>query len=286
MILLTSTSDELRLVTTTDATLDVKVAWRDLASGVVTLGRANTLVSTATTTTIVASPGASTSRNVSHVSIRNRHASQGCTVTVVHRASGPVDVELLSIRMRPGQQLIFEEHEGWRLMRAVYGNLWCKGDQVYTAPTVGVLYTTVLEEDYVNNGATANRLRDVDQLGFPVTQGHRYWFRFSVPYTSAATGTGARFTIYGPGSTTALRYRSEYSLTTTTTTVNQGVLAYDTPTGSNATSAATAANMAIVEGFIDTPTTDGRVILRFANEVAGSAVTVKRGAKVEWMRVS
>lgn len=211
----------------------------------------------------------------------------GAPVTVVHRASGPTDVELISVSLRPGQTLAYEENEGWRLLRAVYGNLANRGDAVYLAPTVGVLYTTVLSEDVANLNATANRLRDLELLGFPVTEGHRYWFKYALAYTCNATTTGSRFTIYGPGSPTALRYRSEYSLTTTSTTVNEGASAYDTPAGASASSAATGSNVASIEGFVDVPTCDGRVFLRFASEVASPGqITVKAGSKVDWMRVT
>ncbi len=62
MIILASTSDLIRVVTSHAATIEVHASFVDLNGTTVTPGRTNTLISTATTTTIVGSPGASTVR--------------------------------------------------------------------------------------------------------------------------------------------------------------------------------------------------------------------------------
>lgn len=286
MILLTSTSDELRLVTSDASSIDVQSSWAERAGSTVTPGRTNTLISTAATTVIVASPGASNQRTVKTVSIRNRHATQACRVTVVHRQSGPTDAEMLSALLPPGSSLCYDEHNKWRVMRAPYGFRSKRSELQITAPTVGVLYTHVLANDVVNANATANRLKEVRELGFWVAEGTRVWFRYALMYTSAATTTGSRWTIYGPGSTTALRYESEYSLTATSKTQNQGVSAYDSPAASSASSAATGANIATLQGWIDTPTCDGLVFPRFASEILSSAITLKAGSTLMWQRVT
>ena len=65
MLLLTSTSDKVRLTTSAAAAVDVHASYADNASGTITFGRTNTAqITTATTTDVVASPGASTSRTV------------------------------------------------------------------------------------------------------------------------------------------------------------------------------------------------------------------------------
>ena len=65
MLLLNSTSDILRLITGAAAsTIDVHASYVDLNGTTVTAGRKNTRITTATTTTVVAAPGASTARNV------------------------------------------------------------------------------------------------------------------------------------------------------------------------------------------------------------------------------
>lgn len=286
MILLTSTSDELRLVTSDASSIDVHASWAERAGSTVTPGRTDTLISTATTSTIVGSPGASNQSTVKTVSIRNRHATQACRVTVVHRQSGPTDAEMLSAMLPPGSSLCYDEHNKWRVMRAPFGFRSKRSELQITAPAVGTLYTHVLANDVANANATANRLKEVRELGFWVAEGTRVWFRYALMYTSAATTTGSRWTIYGPGSPTALRYTSEYSLTTTTKTLNEGLAGYDLPAASNASSAATGANVATIMGWIDTPTCDGLVFPRFASEISASTVTLKAGSSLMWQRVT
>jgi hypothetical protein len=51
---------------------------------------------------------------------------------------------------------------------------------------------------------------------------------------------------------------------------------YNSPSASNASSAATGSNIAIIEGIIR-PTANGNVIARFASEVSSSAIVAKGG---------
>ena len=81
---LTSTSDIVRIVTTTTANLDVQASWADQTTTAFTPGRTNTAISSATTTTVVGSPAASTQRAVTSMKIFNRHASTAQGVTVEH----------------------------------------------------------------------------------------------------------------------------------------------------------------------------------------------------------
>lgn len=120
---------------------------------------------------------------------------------------------------------------------------------------------------------------DVTGLQFPVVSGTRYWFRFVIPYSAAATTTGSRFSLNGPA-VTVLRYRSEYTLTATARTINDGLTGYNLPAAANATSLAEG-NLAIIEGVI-APSASGSVIARFASEVSASAITVRAGACVFW----
>ena len=140
----------------------------------------------------------------------------------------------------------------------------------------------VLGVDVINSNATANTIADVTGLSFPVTINKKYRFRFEIQYLAAATTTGSRFAINGPGG--VMRYRSEYSLTTTTRTVNDGIATHDTPALANASSAATNSNIAIIEGFYEATAT-GIVIARFASEIASSAITVKLGSIVYFQEI-
>ena len=99
-----------------------------------------------------------------------------------------------------------------------------------------------------------------------------------IPYTSAATNTGSRWTINAPA-TTLLNYTSRYTLSATSQTVNYAS-AINIPTSCNNTST-TNANLAILEGVIK-PSASGTVQVRFASEIANSAITAKAGATLEY----
>ena len=113
MLLLTSTSDIVRVITgAAVSSITVHTSYVDNASGTITPARTNTLISTATTTTIVAAPGASTQRNVKLISITNNSAI-ACQVTVQH-FDGTVSVDLMGVTVRAGENLIFDDVGNWK----------------------------------------------------------------------------------------------------------------------------------------------------------------------------
>lgn len=114
MLLLTSTSDVVRVVTGSAAsTIDVHASWVDLNGTTVTPGRQNTVISTATTTTVVPSPGASTQRNLKGLYVTNDSAGTSCSVAVEH-FDGTNQVELMQFILLPGENMTFNEEGGWR----------------------------------------------------------------------------------------------------------------------------------------------------------------------------
>lgn len=282
MLLLASTSDLIRVTTSAAITVDVHASWVDMNGATITPGRTNTLISTATTTTVVASPASSTFRTVKTLTIRNRHATTSVNITVIH-TDGTNAVELIFITLLAGEVLHYHEAAGFWIANNL-GQTKSAFVQGATGPAVNALNLVVLASDVTNNNATLNTIQDVTGLSFTMVAGETYRFRFTIQYTAAATTTGSRWSINGTGSPTALRYRSQYSLTTTTFTINEGISAYDTPAASNATSATTGANIAIVEGFI-TPSSGGTLVGRFASEVANSAIIARAGSMLEWYRV-
>lgn len=118
MIFLTSTSDLLQVITTAVGLIDVHTSWVDLAAGVVTAGRTNTSIATATTTTVVGSPAASTTRNVKTFRISNNHASISQTVTVRH-TDGTTAIILESVSLAPGEAITYGEGSGMRVLSAL-----------------------------------------------------------------------------------------------------------------------------------------------------------------------
>jgi len=113
MLLLTSTSDIVRIVTASAvSTISVHASWVDNASGTITPGRTNTAITTATTTTVVASPASSTQRNVKYLMIENNNATAGTRVTVQHY-DGTTSCDLMSVYLMAGENLALRDDGSW-----------------------------------------------------------------------------------------------------------------------------------------------------------------------------
>ena len=112
MIILSSTLDLIRVVTSHAAQIEVHTSWVDLAGSTVTPGRTNTLITTATTTTIVGSPASGAVRNLKHLNITNDHTNQSCIVTVEH-SDGTTIIELMAFTLLPGENMVFNEEGRW-----------------------------------------------------------------------------------------------------------------------------------------------------------------------------
>lgn len=114
MLNLASTSDLIRVITGAAATIECHASFVDIvvSSGAVTPGRTNTIISTATTTSIVASPASGSVRNIKHLNITNNHASASCNVAVVH-TDGTTAVELMQFNLLPGENMILNDEGRW-----------------------------------------------------------------------------------------------------------------------------------------------------------------------------
>lgn len=136
MLLLTTTSDVIRIVTGAAADIDVYAAWVDNASGAITPGRTVTpAITTATTTTVVPAPGASTQRNVKYLNITNNHASQSCVVDVEF-FDGTNPTELRAVTLLPGENLAMDANAEWHHRDAQ------NAEYSYTVPARANLGTT------------------------------------------------------------------------------------------------------------------------------------------------
>lgn len=236
-------------------------------------GRTVALTNNTTDVTLVPSPPANRIRQVDYISVYNQDTANA-SVTIKYDANG-TEYTMWTGVLGAGERLEYVPSEGWNTYtnQGSFKSTVSQGNNSISSD----MSTVVLGSDVTNNNAVANTIADVTGLSFAVTAGNTYWFRFIVRYTAAATTTGSRWSISGPGSPTFLTYKSECSLTTTSLTLNGGLTAYDLPAASNATSAATAGNIAIIEGFIQ-PSANGTVIARFASEVANSAIVAKAGS--------
>lgn len=119
MILMTTTSDLVRLITSASGNIDVHASYVDRNGSTITGGRQDTLITTATTTTIVPQPGSGTTRNVKSLTIRNRHATTSNAVTVVH-SDGTNIPELIKVTLAAQEQLIYDDDE-WIVIDAAGG---------------------------------------------------------------------------------------------------------------------------------------------------------------------
>ena len=113
MLLLTSTSDIVRLTTSAaTSTIEVHASFVDMSGTTITPGRANTRITTATTTTIVDSPAASTQRNVKAIYVTNNSTGTNCIVGVEH-FDGTNSVELMQFVLLPGENMGYREDGSW-----------------------------------------------------------------------------------------------------------------------------------------------------------------------------
>lgn len=113
MLLLNSTSDVVRVVTGSAAnSIDVHASWVDLNGTTVTPNRQNTVITTATTTTVVPSPSSGTTRNLKGLYITNDSAGTSCSVAVEH-FDGTTQVELIQFVLLPGENLGYREDGSW-----------------------------------------------------------------------------------------------------------------------------------------------------------------------------
>lgn len=113
MLLLTTTSDVVRVVTSAAAnSIDCHASWMDTNGTTVTPGRQNTIITTATTTTVVPSPGSGVTRNLKGLYITNDSVGTSCIVSVDH-FDGTNQVELISFIMLPGENLGYREDGSW-----------------------------------------------------------------------------------------------------------------------------------------------------------------------------
>ena len=279
MLALTSTSDSIQLVTSSTASTDVHATWISVGATVDVPARKNTAIITATTTTIVPSPAAGEYASVKAISIRNKHATTAQTVTVVLN-DGTTAVELMKVTMSAGETLHYQENGGFWVQDS-QGRAKTNDAAGGSGAAVNALNLVVLSADVVNNNATANTMADVTGLSFPVTAGESYDFEFHIDYTAAATTTGSRWSINGP-TATRVSYSTTYALTTTSNTFGN-YAAYELPAASNASSANTTGNIALILGTITAGAT-GTVTARFASEIASSAITAKAGSLLKWYR--
>lgn len=118
MLTLQGASETIRVVSDNTATLDVYASFTDDVAGTITTkGPQGTAISTATTTPVVAAPGASNRRAISHLIIENK---SGATTAnpIVQWFDGTNAFQLIQTSLAPGESLHYEDGDGWRVCSA------------------------------------------------------------------------------------------------------------------------------------------------------------------------
>ena len=117
-IFLVDTDDTLRVVTASGVTtIHMYAAWADITTTALTPGASDAQVTTATTTVLVAAPGASTQRQIKGLSIRNSHASSSNAITVEF-FDGAAATQLIQYTLLAGETLQWGEDENFRVIDA------------------------------------------------------------------------------------------------------------------------------------------------------------------------
>jgi len=256
-------------------------SWRDKLSAAYTPGKSLANTNGTTPVVAVAAPAASTQRAVDAFSVYNSDTVSHL-VTVKYDANG-TEYTLFRALVGPGATLHYIHDRGWRVLTPQGAFRSANTATSFATPTAGEWRTLVLGADVANDSIIANLLMPLDGLAVPVKAGQRYVGRWTIFYTTAATATGSRWILNG-APYELLMHRTRISTSTTNVDRIEGASAYVTPNGASLTSAATAANGAIIDAFIHAYA-DGFLTPQFSSEVLSSAVTAKRGSFVEFAAV-
>ena len=155
MLLLTSTSDIVRVVTGTGvSTVTVHASWVDNASGTITPGRTNTNITGAGTTTVVAAPGSSTQRNVRSLYVTNNNATTSTQVTVQH-FDGTTSTDLMGVTLLPGENLILDAEGGWHHHDSQGGDYTYAGPPIVNLGITGTMAESMPRETCPEVNTTA-----------------------------------------------------------------------------------------------------------------------------------
>lgn len=111
MLLLTDTTNTLEITTSGTATIDVHASWVDMEAADTVPGSTETQITTATTTTVVAAPGASTQRQIKLLTVCNA-GSAANTVTLKKDVSG-TESQLFKATLYVGDSLVYTDGKGF-----------------------------------------------------------------------------------------------------------------------------------------------------------------------------
>ena len=197
MLLLTSTSDIIRVVTGASvSTITVHASYVDNNTGTITPGRTNTNITTAGTATIVAAPSSGVQRNVRAIYITNNNATTSCQVTVQH-FDGTTSTDLMGVTVAAGENLVLDEDGSWHHHNP-------QGADYSATATPPVLFNN--STSTVSAGYAADTLLAGSSILLPSgvsIAGLQYIVEFDMVKTAAGTATPIINIRYGTAGTTA-----------------------------------------------------------------------------------
>lgn len=205
MLLLTSTSDKIRLTTSGTADIDVHTSYLDYDGTDVTTGRDNTKITSATTTDIVAAPASATTRNVKTIHIANVHASTANTVTLIH-TDGTDAIALESVSLAAGERLGYVEGVGLRVYDA-------NGIEKAPPLAVGSYIVTRLASTVTIASTTAAKVTGLDTA---VSAAGTYVFEYFLRFQSATGTVGWKLSSSFSGTASVYDYTLMFPTGTTT----------------------------------------------------------------------
>lgn len=198
MLLLTSTSSSLEIITGSSGSINVQASYIDLSGTALTPGALNTLITTATTTTIVGGPSVG-ARALKNLCVFN--AGAGNNITIEH-FDGTSTITVFEYDLQAGEAIYFSEGRGFYAQDAD-GNLKTKGyvtalsfsnitDGTNPSAVMGVSDSAIIELDPTTPGTIeANYLWHEPIANTAPTDGQVLTYNASIgvwePDTAAAT---------------------------------------------------------------------------------------------------
>lgn len=136
MIILTS-ADIFEVVTSSTSGIDYVAAYVDHTTTGATPGQTGGAISTATTTTAVAAPAASTQRQIRGFSLRNTGtAANALTVQI---DTGGTNRTILKATIQAGEQLLYSEARGWYSLDDLGRERVTRTESLHSGYTVGAV---------------------------------------------------------------------------------------------------------------------------------------------------
>lgn len=189
MILLASTGDLIQVISgQAVSTITVHASFVDYNGTTATPTRTNTLITTATTTTVVASPGSSIQRNVKALVIHNSHATSSCAITVQHTDSSNV-VLLMTYTLLAGETIQYYDTLGFEVLDA-------SGERKETTTIFGPAATDPYAATVFAPGQLRVAMEPTQVFFDDFSSGLDLIFRWKTP----TTGTGGVAATSSPGS--------------------------------------------------------------------------------------